>query len=812
MNILSLFNPPKFDDPEQDQAARMLYGVLWLMIFAVIVIGIGSLAFQPANASRTLIPSSIMVGSCILGLVLLRRQRLKEASILSVAQIWLVVTLSALTGGGMETPAVQGYILVILAAGLLIGWRWGLFTGLVSAICMIGLTFAETTRLLPPYQGVRTPLTYLIVYTLISSLAIIFVYYYTSSLKTALNSAKQELAERKLAEQALSESEARLRVFAGATFEGIAISVNEHIIESNEQFARMLGYTNTEILGKNVPQLVAPGSLQLVRQHIAEEYSEAYEAMLIRKDGTYIPVEIHGRPFAYRGQIARLSAIRDLTERKAAEDALHESEERFQNAFQYAAIGMALVSPDGRWLKVNQALCRLVGYSEDELLAQTFQNITHPKDLDAVLGYISKMLADEIRTYQLEKRYIHKSGQDVWVLLSVSLVRDARGVPLYFIAQVEDISQRKLAEQENRRQLAHITALHAIDSAILSSIDVKTTFNIIIEHVLTRLGADATAFYLLNQHRPVLEFASGSGFSTAAFEHDRQRLGDDLVGQVALGQTLLHVADITRIPDTSPRKQPMLKEGFVSYVGVPLIVKGEMKGVLEVFHRSAVQPDHEWLDFLTALAGQAAIAINNLELFQELKSRNLELALAYDVTLEGWSKALDLRDKETEGHTLRVTEMAVRLGRAMGLPEKELVYLRQGALLHDIGKLGIPDSILLKAGKLTDDEWAIMRRHPIYAYEWLSPIAYLRPALDIPHYHHERWDGGGYPHRLSGEAIPLAARIFSVADVYDALTSDRPYRSAWPHQKALKHIRDQSERHFDPQVVDAFLQMMRDSL
>ncbi len=182
---------------------------------------------------------------------------------------------------------------------------------------------------------------------------------------------------------------------------------------------------------------------------------------------------------------------------------------------------------------------------------------------------------------------------------------------------------------------------------------------------------------------------------------------------------------------------------------------------------------------------------------------------AYDRTLEGWSKALELRDKETEGHTLRVTNMTVELARWMGICDKEeLIHIQRGALLHDIGKMGIPDRILLKPGKLTDEEWSLMRKHPEFAYEMLWPIEYLRPALDIPYCHHERWDGRGYPRQLKGEEIPVAARIFAVIDVFDALTSDRPYRIAMSREKALAEIKSQRGRHFDPRVVDAFLEYM----
>ena len=187
-----------------------------------------------------------------------------------------------------------------------------------------------------------------------------------------------------------------------------------------------------------------------------------------------------------------------------------------------------------------------------------------------------------------------------------------------------------------------------------------------------------------------------------------------------------------------------------------------------------------------------------------------QLLSAYDATLAGWSHALDLRDKETEGHSQRVTDLSEKLARMMGIGEAELVFMRRGALLHDIGILGVPDSILLKPDKLTDDEWVIMRKHPQYAYDMIYPIEYLRPSLDVPYCHHEKWDGSGYPRGLKGEEIPLVARIFAIMDVWDALMSDRPYRPAWDKERVLEYIREQSGKHFDPQVVELFNKLMEE--
>jgi putative nucleotidyltransferase with HDIG domain len=218
------------------------------------------------------------------------------------------------------------------------------------------------------------------------------------------------------------------------------------------------------------------------------------------------------------------------------------------------------------------------------------------------------------------------------------------------------------------------------------------------------------------------------------------------------------------------------------------------------------------MDFLETLAGQVAIAIENAALVDDILRKHTELINAYNQTIEGWGTALSLKEEETAEHSQRVTEMTVRIAKAMGMKEEELYYVRLGALLHDIGKIGVPDSILLKPGKLTDDEWKIMKKHPEYAFQMLSPIAYLSKAIDIPYCHHEKWDGTGYPRGLKGKQIPLSARIFAVVDVWDALSSDRPYRKAWSKDKVIEYIKSQSGKHFDPEVVEVFIKILTEDM
>ena len=357
---------------------------------------------------------------------------------------------------------------------------------------------------------------------------------------------------------------------------------------------------------------------------------------------------------------------------------------------------------------------------------------------------------------------------------------------------------------ETRRRLEQIEALRAIDMAITGSMDLRVSFKVILEEVISQLKVDAAAVLIHNVHTQMLEYVVSRGFHTGTSQQPTLRLGEGFAGRAALERRPIHINDLRSLRTDSLRSLLFAVEGFRAYFAIPLITKGQVKGVLEVFHREPLTPPREWFSFLDTLCGQATIAIENSQLYDSLQRSNVELMLAYDATIEGWSHALDLRDKETEGHTQRVSEMTLRLAKTLGVSEQELKHIRHGALLHDIGKMAIPDGILLKPGPLTEEEWEIMRMHPVYAYELLSPIAYLRPALDIPYCHHEHWDGSGYPRGLKGEQIPLAARLFSIVDAWDALRSDRPYRKAWSEERALDYIAEQAGKHFDPSLVKLF--------
>jgi hypothetical protein len=378
--------------------------------------------------------------------------------------------------------------------------------------------------------------------------------------------------------------------------------------------------------------------------------------------------------------------------------------------------------------------------------------------------------------------------------------------PSRLIAILRDGTDRLAGAEQTRRHMQRLSALHSIDAAIVSIFDLKVILSVILRQITGQLGVDAADILLLNQLSHMLEFTAGHGFRTPTFQPAAVMIGQGYAGTAALEKRTVSV------PTLDPRRTGSLfspglaRENFASYYAIPLIAKGQVKGVLEIYHRSILKPEDDWFEFLATLAGQTALAIDSASLFHDLQRSNIELTMACDAGVEAWSRALELSGKEKPEHTMRVAYWTVELARLLNVDEKELNDIRRGVLLHDIGKLLIPEDILNKPGPLDEKEWEINRRHPRLAYELLYPIKHLATALDIPLCHHERWDGSGYPGGLRGTQIPLAARIFAVVDVHDALVSERPHRPAWTEQAARAYIQEQSGTLFDPAVTKVFLQ------
>ena len=479
------------------------------------------------------------------------------------------------------------------------------------------------------------------------------------------------------------------------------------------------------------------------------------------------------------------------------------SEERYRTLFERSSDAIFLVDvKTGRYINANEAAERLTGYSISEIKLKTPIMLT-PNGAKDQLELIQNL--EDTKEFG-EVTYVRADGTERIAILTAIPIQKGEVV----VRVARDITKRKQADEAIQRYTKRLDALHRIDQAITGSLDLNGTLKILLDHLLTQLEVDAAAVLRYHDNLHTLEFAQGQGFHTTALQHTKLGLGESHAGEVALKRR--HVfRDLTELDnEENPffKSPDFNKEGFKNYYGVPLIAKGKMVGVLEIYNRSALEPQDDWVEYLDTLANQAAIAIDNVTLFNNLQRTNLELTLAYDATIEGWAQALEMRDIGTEGHSRRVIALTLQLAHKMGISDKDLVHIRRGALLHDIGKMGIPDVIMHKPGSLTKKEWEVMKRHPGFALEWLSPIEFLRPALDIPYCHHERWDGSGYPQGLKGKKIPLTARIFAVIDVWDALLSDRVYHKAWSVKKTLAYIKENSGILFDPEVIKTFFEVV----
>ena len=627
----------------------------------------------------------------------------------------------------------------------------------------------------------------------------------------------QDITERKQAEDALRESEERLQLFIEHAPASLAMFDREmYYLAVSRRWLIDYHLGDQDIIGKSHYDIFPEISdeWKAVHQHCLEgEVVRAEEDKFVRADGSIQWLTWEVRPWhENEGSIGGIVIFtEDITNRKQAEEALRKAETKYHALVEQipAIIYTDSAEQPEQTLYISPQLRKLTGYEPEEWIADNdlWLKVMHSDDQERVAAEFSR--ANQTgKPFSAEYRFITRDEKVIWLQDEAYLIRDDEGKPSYWQGVLTDITARKQADLKIQEHLMRLDALRKIDQAISSSFDLNISLNILLSYAIRLLDVDAATVLQLNPELNMLEYKTGLGFKTDAVKKSSVKLGESYAGKVALYQEMIQVQNLADEADNLFTHGFLRYEDFVSYYGVPLVVKGKVIGVLEAFSRSNIERSSEWFDFFNALAGQAAIAMDNLTLFNKLQKSNIELLMAYDDTIEGWSRAMDLRDEETEGHTRRVTDLTINLAERMGINRSELVHVRRGALLHDIGKLGVPDQILHKPGALTDEEWVIMRQHPIHAYEMLKRIAYLQTAIDIPYCHHEKWDGTGYPRGLKGEQIPISARIFAITDVWDALSNKRPYRPAWPTEKTLEYIRSQSGAHFDPDVVEAFLEIV----
>jgi PAS domain S-box-containing protein/putative nucleotidyltransferase with HDIG domain len=630
---------------------------------------------------------------------------------------------------------------------------------------------------------------------------------YTVDGKKVIQCNIRDITTRKRAEKAKIESEDRYQSLLGNMLEGcLIIGPDWRYLYVNDAAVKHSKLKKEQLIGHTImecyPGIEKTDVFALLQKCVQEHKSFMKLNEFTFPDHSKGWFELSIQPTAFGVFILS----NDITEKKQSEESLKIAFSQLKNLNDN--LPEAIFSVDvvqNIMLKVSPGHEAVFGYPCDAFYQNPdlWKEIIVPEDRLSVEASVLTLSNGKI--LHIQYRIIRPEGEIHWIESIIKPVLDEKGLLIRADGIASDITKRKLSEEKIQRQLEHLTALSKIDRVIAANFNLEFCLSQILSQVTVELGVDVADVLVLNPNSQILEFGAEIGFKSKAIRKAKIKLGESYAGLVALDRQLIHVTNLQQESKTQLLSSLSNEENFVCYYGVPLIAKGKVNGVLEIFHRTILETDDEWLDFLKSLAGQTAIAIDNGLLFENQQRSNQELNLAYNATIEGWSAALDLRDEETEGHTERVTEKTVKLARIIGLSEDDLVQVRWGSLLHDIGKMRVPEAILHKPGPLTPDEWVIMKKHPTYAFEMLSPIRYLRLALDIPYCHHEKWDGSGYPQGLKGDQIPFVARIFAVEDVWDALTSDRPYRKAWTKEEAKEYINTASGIHFDPQVVNTFM-------
>ena len=649
-----------------------------------------------------------------------------------------------------------------------------------------------------------------------------------------------EMITRQNMENARRESEARWQGIFDNSIDGILLFDDEgNIKESNQAACQSFGYTRDEMLEMQLNNLLSPEDWARLAEgwpRFLTLRKATAEYRFRHKQGASIPFEVRASAYVLPG--LHLAMLRNLTEKKRHKQeqenvltiaavlrtAQTKSEtiqvllESLKGKLELDSIGLAFFKREKNEFKYEL----VVGMAKDftgqvvpvnDVVAEVVQKSLKPYIKNEILNG-----PDIIQTYQyLSTKTLAIipliAQQDILGLIVAGKGKRFEESDVRILMSAADMGanaiQRADLYEMTRRRLEQIEALHQIDLAINANTDLNSTLNVFLEQVLVHMKVDAADILTFEESSRSLIYATGKGFNRKPISHYNIRLGMGCAGNVAQTRRMRWSDNL--MIDSEAQNECNLRwpgESFNSYCGVPLVAKGMIKGVLELFHRKPLQPDDDWFKFLETMAGQAAIAIDNSTLFNRLEQSHLELMLAYDSTLEGWVRSLELHDLEAPGHAQRIVMLSQMLAQEAGLSGDDLVHFRRGALLHDIGKIAIPDAILNKPGKLTEVEWGIVRQHPQKAFEILSGIPFLQPAMDVPYYHHEKWDGSGYPHGLSGEQIPIGARIFALVDVWDALTSDRPYRKAWAVTDAVNYLREQAGKHFDPTLVEPFIQIV----
>ncbi len=580
------------------------------------------------------------------------------------------------------------------------------------------------------------------------------------------------------------------------------------ILFGNPVVEELFGVPAKDIVGKSVFGFIHPkdknSSHEKISKFVKKNGNKAiFESRLIGKDGAiyYYQWRIHSEKSIDEKIIAINCIGRNISEQKNVEIALRESEEKFLTIVNNTQAILFIIDIDGIFTLSEGKSLSVLGLERGQVVGESAFKLY--EDFPEIIDNINLARKGKTVSGEIELGGIYF---DIWY----SPILDANNKVDGMMGMAIDITERKQNEKKVRAQIKRLESVRLIEHTLTSSLDLQMTLKVILDQVQKLNASDAVVVYLYDEETNRLVNSGEAGFKKPLLDRIDLSLNKSWAGKTMLEKKLVSLNISDDVNFNHLNIKDLKNEGFKSYIAVPLITHNKILGVLEAYSKKELDKEENWLAYLELVGNQAALALDKASVHGDLIDSHKYLINAYDETLEGWVKALELKDREIRGHSERVIDLTIRLAKKLGIEGEELTYIRRGAMLHDVGKLGIPDEILHKPGSLTDEEWVIMRQHPEMANELLSKIEFLRPSLDIPYYHHEKWDGSGYPKGIKGEKIPLAARIFAIVDVWDALLWDRPYRAAWSKEKAFNYLKEQSGIHFDPEITDTFLQMIKE--
>ena len=745
-----------------------LMGVVILIAAAVISAGILARTFTFLET----IPIYILLALIVPAWLAVRSGRWKWAGYLPVGLCFGLGIYSSLNVG-FVTIFVLYYALAVLLAGMLIDSRMGFWMVVSSSLAYTGFGLLhESNQLTGMVEALPSIITFVAGLT-----GVALLQWYTYSRLEKILAAqiagnellKREIARREQAETTQREQEDQLRRLAENTTDLVTeVDSQGTMLYVSPSYRQGLGYEPDLVIGKNAFDLVHPEDRQLAIETAAQvgaEHRSGKVTLRVRHaDGHYLSLEVSGNPLYDPGGALSgfVLSSRDITSEKEAQNKLLESESKFRNIIESLPLGIHLYTllEDGGLIfdGYNHAADAILGIDHTEILNQPIESA-----FPGLIGtHIPARYRDIARSggRWREERLNYSSG----AIHGAFEVNAFQVSPGKIAAIFDDITQR----------------IRAADALQLSEEKFATAFLTSPDAVNINRLSDGVYLDINQGFTKLMGYEREEVLGVSSLELN---IWDDPKDRARLVKGLLESGEVRNLEAGFRRKNG---EVAIALMSARVIDIGGEKCILSITREITERIKAEL----------------------ELREAHARLEQAYEATLQGWARALELRERETADHSRRIVDLTLLIAEKLGIQGEELVHIRRGALLHDIGKMGVPDEILLKPGRLTPDEWVTMRQHTEFARAMLSGIDYLGSSMAIPFSHHEKWDGSGYPEGLKGEEIPLPARIFAVVDVFDALTHYRPYKPAWSAAEAKRYLVEQKGIHFDPAIVDVFLEVI----